>query len=240
MLRRAARYRSCERFRSQFSIHPTSPKRLVIIAAGLVAGVLAGALFVFFNGLKVWKIAAGLGIAGAIAGAAVAFVLPERFASVALIRYEAPDLAAAGDRVRQIVAAVSSDANIRAIVQRFNLYPNESGRERRLAEHLLIETGRNGPAIMIRFDDRNRYIAQKVVGDVVGRLMEESIDDRARSGVKVDFTLELLDPPTLPFNAYFPNRPMVAGTGFFVGLVGAIMLGVWRHFKRSLPVVAAR
>jgi uncharacterized protein involved in exopolysaccharide biosynthesis len=217
-------------------VHPRSPKRPVIIVAGLVAGVLAGALFLLLNGLKVWKIAAGLGIAGA----AVAFVLPERFASEALIRYEGPDLAVTGDRVRQIVAIVNSDANLRAIVQRFNLYPNESGRERRLAEHLHIETGRNSPAIVIRFDDRDRFVAQKVVGDVVGRLMEESIQDRARSGVKVDFTLELLDPPTLPLNGYFPNRLMVAGTGFFVGLVGAIMLGVWRHFKRSLPVVAAR
>ena len=220
-------------------IHPRRPKRPVIIAAGLVAGGLAGALFVFFNGLKVWKIAAGLGIAGAIAGAAVAFVLPERFISGAVITYPGPDLAAAGDHVRQIVATVNSDANLRAIVQRFNLYPNESGRERRLVEHLHIEIVRNGSAIVIRFDDRNRYVAQKVVADVVGRLLEESINDHVRSGSQVNFTLELLDPPTLPQNAYFPKRPMVVGTGLFVGLVGAIMLGVWRHFKKSLPVVAA-
>jgi capsular polysaccharide biosynthesis protein len=220
-------------------IHPTSPKRLVIIAAGLVAGVLAGALFVFFNGLKVWKIAAGLGIAGGIAGAAVAFVLPERFASAAVIWYQAPDLAAAGDRISQMVTVVKSDASLREIVQRFNLYPNEPGRERRLMEHLHIEIVKNDPAVVIRFEDRDRYIAQKVVADVVGRLMEESLRSNIRTGSQVVFTLELLDPPTLPQNAYFPNRPMVAGTGFFLGLVGATLLGVWRHFKRSLAVVAA-
>src|ERR1700722_8005266 len=202
---------------ARLPVHPQNPRGSRIVIMGLLAGVLAGVLFALFNGLKVWKIAAGLGIAGAIAGAAVAFVLPERFASVALIRYGPPDLAVAGDRVSQIVAVVKSDARLCAIVQRFNLYPNDSGRERRLVEHLHIEIVRNGPSIVIRFDDMNRYIAQKVVADVVGGLMEESIDDHARSGVKVDFTLELLDPPTLPFNAYFPNRPMVAGTGFFVG-----------------------
>ncbi len=221
-------------------VHPQNPRRSRIVFMGLFAGLLAGVLFALFNGLHVWKIAAGLGIAGAITGAAVAFVLPEMFASAAVIRYEGPDLAAGADRVHQIVAAVTNDSNLRAIILRFNLYPNESGREQRLVEHLHIETGKNVPAIVIRFDDRNRYVAQKVVGDVVGRLMAESIEDRARSGVKVDFTLELLDPPTLPLFPIECVRPKVAGTGFFVGLVGAIMLGVWRHFKRSLPVVAAR
>src|ERR1700721_3855787 len=77
-------------------VHPQNPRRSRIVIMGLLAGVLAGVLFALFNGLKVWKIAAGLGIAGAIAGAAVAFVLPERFASEAVIWYQSPDPAAAG------------------------------------------------------------------------------------------------------------------------------------------------
>ena len=217
--------------------HPQNPRRSRIVFMGLFAGLLAGVLFAVFNGLQVWRIVAGLGMAGAIAGAAVAFVLPERFASVAVI--SAAARSGAWDRIGQIVAAVKSDASLRATVQRFNLYPNESGRERRLVEHLHIEIVRNGSAIVIRFDDRNRYVAQKVVADVVGRLMAEGLGSDIRMGSREDHTLEWLDPATLPQNAYFPNRPMVVGTGFFVGLVGAIMLGIWRHFKKSLPVVAA-
>lgn len=207
---------------------------------GLIAGVVLGSLFALFAGLKVWKLATGLGVAGAIAGAAIGYMLPERFASVGVIRLVGKDHSAAGDLTRQLIEAVTSDGTLRAMVEKFNLYPNEAGRERRLVEHLHIEIVSNGPAIVIRFDDRNRYVAQKVVRDVVGRLMAEGLGSDIRMGSREDHTLEWLDPPTLPQNAYFPNRPMVVGTGFFVGLVGAIMLGVWRHFKRSLPVVAAR
>jgi capsular polysaccharide biosynthesis protein len=217
-------------------VHPQNPRRSRIILMGLFAGLVVGVLFALFNGLRVWKIGGGLGIAGAIAGAAVAFVLPERFVSTAVISVAARS--GAWDRISQIVAAVKSDASLRETVQRFNLYPNESGRERRLAEHLHIETVSNGPAIVIRFDDRDRFVAQKVVRDIERRLMAEDFNSNIRLGSREDHTLEWLDPATLPQNAYFPNRPMVVETGFFIGLAGAIMLGVWRHFKRSFPVVA--
>jgi len=52
--------------------------------------------------------------------------------------------------------------------------------------------------------------------------------------------LELLDSPTLPVSPYFPNRPVVAGTGLFVGLACAVGFGLWRYWKAPLPTVVAR
>lgn len=211
-------------------VTPNGPRLSRNVVFGLIAGVAAGSLFALFVGLKVWKLAAGLGIAGAIMGAVVGYVLPDRYGSQAVLRYEGPATA-----MRQLVAAATSDVNLRDVVQRLQLYPGEPGEARRLREHLHIVSAGNGTAILIRFDDTDRNKAQKVVADVVSRLIDQAI--RSRSEVKL---VELIDPPSLPLRAYFPNRPVVTGTGLFVGLAGAVALGIWRRFKTPLPVVAAR
>ena len=45
---------------------PSDPRRSRILIMGLIAGMLAGALFALFHGLRVWRLAAALGIVGAI------------------------------------------------------------------------------------------------------------------------------------------------------------------------------
>jgi capsular polysaccharide biosynthesis protein len=214
-------------------VSPNGPRLSRNVAIGLVAGVVSGSLFALFAGLKVWKLAVGLGAAGAIAGAAIGYVLPERFASSAVLRFDGPS---AG--MSQLVAAVTSDASLKGVVQRFNLYPGEPGRERKLREHLHIEKVGNGPAIAIRFDERDRYTAQKVVADIGSLLIEQGIMNR--SATAGSMTLELLDPASLPLHPYSPKREMVAGAGLFAGLVCAVLLGIWRYYKTPLPVVAAR
>jgi hypothetical protein len=206
------------------------------VVMGLMAGVVAGSLFALFAGLKVWKLAAGLGIAGAIAGTAIGFVLPERYASSAVLRFDGPS---AG--MSQLVAAVTIDASLKGVVERFKLYPGESGAERKLREHLHIEPVVGvKQAIVVRFEDRNRFVAQKVVGDVASLLLEESIRSAARSGPDVTMTVELLDPANLPFHPFFPKREIVAGSGLFMGLLAAVMFGVWRYCKTPLPAVTAQ
>jgi outer membrane lipoprotein SlyB len=212
---------------AKLPVVPVSPRLSKNLVMGLIAGIVLGSLLALFAGLKVWKLAAGLGVAGAIAGAAIGYVLPERFGSAAVVLCVGTDQAAARDRVQQISQAVTSEGSLSAMVQKFNLYANEAGRERRLREHLQISvTAKGRPAILIKFDDRDRYMAQKVTGAVVSRFMEETVLRGGRVGW--DGTLELLDPPSLPLNAYFPNRPMAVGSGLFIGLAAAIGLGLWR------------
>src|ERR1035437_3798593 len=59
-------------------VTPNGPRLSRNVLMGLGAGVLLGSLYALFAGLKVWKLAAGLGIAGAIAGAAIGVLMPER------------------------------------------------------------------------------------------------------------------------------------------------------------------
>src|SRR5208282_5271400 len=101
----------------------------------------------------------------------------------------------------------------RAMIKTFSLYPGESEPERRLREHLHVETVGNGVAMMIRFDYKDRFTAQKVVADVVSRLIDGAILQRHEP--QTSMTLELLDPASLSLRPYFPNRPVVTGTGLF-------------------------
>lgn len=216
---------------------PNGPRLSRNVVFGLIAGVAAGSLFALFVGRKVWKLAAGLGIAGAVAGAVIGYVLPERFSSQAVLLFDSADHAGAATRTQRLFQAVTSDASLKQVVQTFNLYPGETGAERRLREHLHIIVPGSSTAIVVRFEDRDRYAAQKVVADVVSRVIDQAIMDR--SGPAGKMTLELLDPATLPLHPYFPNRPVVTGTGLFVGLAGAVALGIWRRYKTPLPAVAA-
>jgi uncharacterized protein involved in exopolysaccharide biosynthesis len=219
-------------------VTPNGPRLSRNIVMGLIAGLLLGALVALFAGLRVWKLAAGLGLAGAIAGAAVAYVLPERYSSTAVIRLEVQKHAVAEDRIRQLFQAATSDDACRALINRFNLYPGESEPERRLREHLHVETVGNGVAMMIRFDYVDRFKAQKVVGDVVSRLIDGAV--MHHGGPSTSMTLELIDPASLSLRPYFPNRPVVTGTGLLAGLALAVVVGIWERYKRSLPAVAAR
>jgi uncharacterized protein involved in exopolysaccharide biosynthesis len=212
--------------------HPVEPRRSRHMVMGLLIGIVAGSLFALFAGLKVWKLAGALGLAGAIAGAALAFALPPRFGSMAVLRYEAADEAAAKGRLGEMVAQITNDASLRVMVQQFNLYPGETGAAGRLREHLHIAAIGSAPAMVIRFEDKDPYTAQRVVSGVIGRLMEESIQSNVRAGVALDMTIELLDPPSLPLNPVFPNRAMVASSGLFLGLACAVVMKLSRGFSR--------
>ena len=210
-------------------VSPNGPRLSRNILLGLGTGVLLGSLFALFAGLKVWKLAAGLGIAGAVAGAAIAFAMPERFASSAVLRYDGSSAA-----MGQVISAATSDANLRGVAETFKLYEGESGAERRLREHLHIEPV-GSRAIAIRFDDRDRYMAQKVVADVASRVIDQGVQSRSELAL-----VELLDPASLPLHAYSPKREMVAGAGLFAGLLCAVMFGIWRYYRTPLPAVAAQ
>ena len=98
---------------------PESKGLTGMIFIGLIAGVLAGGLFALIKGLKVWKLAAGLGIAGAVLGAATAFAIPDRYRSMEVIRV------IGSSRMPQSILTATSDASLDEIVTKFGLYPND-------------------------------------------------------------------------------------------------------------------
>ncbi len=94
--------------------------------------------------------------------------------------------------------------------------------------------------MVIRFDDTDRFEAQKVVADVLGRMIDELVHSGMRGESQVKMTLELLDPASLPLHPVSPKREVVVGIGLFAGLLAAVMFGIWRYYKTPLPVVAAQ
>jgi hypothetical protein len=212
-------------------VHSANPRPSRNMIMGLVLGVLAGTLFALFNGLKVWKLGGSLGLAGLILGAGVAYMLPERYSSMEVIRCSGQGC----DRIDNLVFAVMAPANLDAIIARFGLYPNDPGARKKLMENLHFRAGTPGfGAMKIQFDYGDRFIAQKVAADVGSQFIEKAIMDRSIDRAQIQsggFTVELLDPPSLPWQPTSPNRPVVEGMGLFVGLAAAVGLGVRRHFR---------
>jgi hypothetical protein len=218
--------------------HPNGPRRSRNIIMGLVTGILAGAIFALFNGLKVWKLAAALGVAGLAVGVAAAYLLPERYSSMAVIRYGGLD----GALIDQVVHTVTTPSNLETIVQRFGLYPNDPDARTKLRENLRfqpIQRLRPGVGAMaIQFDYGDKYIAQKVTADVESQLIVLLMDEGIRRGSDVKKNIKLVDPPSLGRQPTSPNRPVIEGMGSFVGIAAAVGLGLWRYFRGPLPVVA--
>jgi LPS O-antigen subunit length determinant protein (WzzB/FepE family) len=191
-------------------IHPVSPKRPMILMMGLLAGLGAGLLFVFFHGLKMWKHAALLGISGAILAGAASYLMPERFSSSAALAYRPADQ----ERIPQMIGAVTSSDSLHAMVQKFGLYPNDSRADRRLSEHLHIQQIPNRQAILIQFDYPDQHVAQNVTQNVVAQF------------VKLDWNLEIVDRPNFPQTPFSPNRSTAAGLGLALGLAIATVVGI--------------
>jgi hypothetical protein len=236
---------------------PAHPERTVqtrIVLVGLAAGMLTGAVFALFMKLRVWKLAVGLGVGGAVLGAAVTFLLPERYVSTAVIFYYGADVSAtkAEADMDGLIAAIESNTSLDAIAAECKLYPGDAHARDKVRQHLHIRHTRSiqyGAGVIISFESGDRNVAQKVVQSVTSRLMDEALRSAFDAAMRAPSpprrgegeTLELLDPASLPDRAMFPNRPMVAGTGFLVGLGCAALFGVWQFFfKKPLPAVAAR
>ena len=109
----------------------------------------------------------------------------------------------------------------------------------KVREHLRVESMQmskrvqNAGGILISFEYGDRFLAQKVVQDVGSRMIDGSILKPVID--QAGMTLEMLDPATLPYNPFYPNRAMVAGVGLSIGLGCAVLLGLWRMFGKRPP-----
>jgi capsular polysaccharide biosynthesis protein len=126
--------------------HPVNPRRSRILIMGLIAGLLAGAVFVLFSGLRIWKNAAVLGIAGT-----VLTYLPEDQA-----------------KVKRAMDAVLSSVSLHEIATRLRLSPNQE-----LKDHLHVQLVQGGRAVSIQFDSTDRWTAHFVTQAVVARFVQE-------------------------------------------------------------------
>jgi uncharacterized protein involved in exopolysaccharide biosynthesis len=139
-----------------------------------------------------------------------------------------------GPRWRDVIRQVTGDASLDAIAIDTGLHPYSHELFKSLRERLRIEPTRepDAKAVAISFEDSDPDAAQKVVGEVMSRLIAEA--RKSDSGVIV----ALLDPPSLPLDPSYPNRPAASEAGFSVGIACAVALGIWRYYRGSFPWAA--
>jgi hypothetical protein len=179
--------------------------------------MLVGGLLALFNGLRIWKLAGALGIAGMLLAGVASYLVHDHFVSSAVLVYRAAD----EPLVHQAVQKVTSGANFHELVQRFGLYPNEPGADRRLSEHLHVQELQKLRAITIGFEYPDQRVAHQVTQRVVAQFIEQN------------WNFEILDPASFPQSPVFPNRAAATGTGLFVGLACATILGAFKARRRS-------
>ena len=204
---------------------PVGPRRSRILVMGSLAGLIAGiAIF----GIGRWPKVALVGLAGAIVALIVAFAIPDRYLSNAVIRL--PNEQMAHDLTSR---TMSDSAFLQSIAQDRKLYDDPAAAIDRLKRDLQIRIlNAPGAAVLISFSyagprsnhDLSRRNTQGVVRDIVARWVE-----LAHAG-PVKTEVEVLDPASYPENAVSPNRAVLAGTGLLAG----VLLGIaWKFARRS-------
>lgn len=187
------------------------PRRSRILLMGVGAGSLVGLLLALFSGLKMWKLAASLGMTGAVLFGAASFLAPERFSSSAVLAYDGKDTA----HVRQIMSHVMSNRSLDALAVRSGFDPKFKFRE-----HLHVQEIQDARGIAIQFDCADRGMAQRVTQEVTSMLLQQSKD------------FETLDAASFPQTPFFPNRSMAAGTGSVFGLAIAMIFAIQKRRVR--------
>jgi hypothetical protein len=215
---------------------PTGPSRLLLVGAGLGAGLLLG----LFCG-AIWSVVrnqkrltfrriGGFALAGVTFGLTIAYLLPDEFVSIAVLRN------ADKSTLPTTIEHVLSDDSLAAIARQTGLFPRELGRgnmhdvTRRMRESISVTTnlsqritGAKG-AIVISFTYPDRWKAQHATRDLVARF----------TGIPQSPT-EVLDPASLPQSPGFPNRPAIALLGTFVGIVLGVAAS---HLRKITPATA--
>jgi hypothetical protein len=202
------------------------------LGAGLLLGLLCGTIWSVVRNQKrlTFRRIGGFALAGMTFGLTIAYLLPDEFVSIAVLR--------TGDRntLRTSIENVLSDDSLAAIARQNGLFPRElsSGSRndvaRRMRESISVATnlpqrltGAKG-AFIVSFTYPDRWKAQHATRDLVARF----------TGVPQSPT-EVLDPASLPQSPGFPNRPAIAMLGTIVGIVLGVAAS---HLRKMAPATA--
>ena len=181
--------------------------------------VLLGALRMQMTTWNYLKIVAAVALAGALVAGVFAFRTQNRYVSRAVMR---------------IAPAGRADSDPQKTLDRLQQMTNQilSRRDTALRIQLLQTQGGGAPAFMISYEYPDQVKAQAVVRDLVASFIEQNNTaqrNRPASAVEI---LEILDPPNLPEQPCFPNRPMIVAVGLLGGAVlGLLAALVWRGVR---------
>jgi len=202
---------------------------LLLTGAGLVLGLVCGAIFSMVRSKKQWsqRRIGGFAAAGMALGLTIAFLIPNEYVSTAVLR------TADGDKLQSTMAQVLSDDSLAAIVRDQRLFERERSRSsmgevaRRMRnEHVHVRTGRLSPsgwAVYISFTYPDRGKAQGVTRDLVSRFIATTGAMPSDTGV--------LETANLPATPNYPNRLNITLLGTVVGILLGLAASRFRRPK---------
>ena len=182
------------------------------------------------------KVVSGLALTGLCVAAAVAFSIPDRFVSTAVLQLRGGGDAL--DRLYEIQQEVLSRHSLLRIIQQLDLYKTE---RRTLPLEDIVQQMRKelyiralGPrtpqgvpaAFSISFQYPDRFKAQAVTGELTQLFIVRNLVGRGP-------TLAVLDVPSLPQKPVYPNRAVILIMGLVVGLVIGLGILVARRSRQA-------
>jgi capsular polysaccharide biosynthesis protein len=170
-------------------------------------------------------------IVGVLTAITVSFAVPRSYRSHTVM-FESP----ADESTRQMLKGMERDVfspeALTAIIRKYNLYSRERARaplnevvekmKRNISAYSELSTMPREQALMfyLDFDYPDGRLAQTVSGDLASAYMEFA--NRTVPHLTLDnwqYTLVVLDAPTLPLKPIAPNRARFATTGLLAGCI---------------------
>jgi hypothetical protein len=235
---------------------PVFPQSPATMAAAAGAGALLALALAFLRRRPPGQAAAmlKLGAVGAAAGAllagAIAFAIPSRYVSTAVLRIR-PGIGGkvstrhVVDYAVQETAMIRSRSNLAELMQRpeLDLYHGERARHPmeqaidKMREDLRIEPpapARLRTTFSIAFSYTDRFKAQAVVRELESRFVDSQTNYlKDTPGLKLDLTdaaqLQVLDPASLPEAPVWPPRRGIITGGLLAGLLLGLVAAVIRR-----------
>ncbi len=228
---------------------PVRPNRLAFVAWGLGLGMLTGLMTGLVRRQPRWTFRmTAFGASGCALAFACSLLIPDLYLSSTVLRLGSPrgtvSEAEINAWLERTKPPILSSAGLAGIIQRpsLNLYAEE--RARRPLEDVVEEMRRKisvesvrpslgrlvdaTPAIRISFGYRDSRKAQAVTRDLVIKFADRNLTTERAAG----YTLEVIDPASLPETSIFPNRFVPSALGCTAGLIaGALIL----RRKRTSP-----
>jgi hypothetical protein len=191
------------------------------------------------------KLALILSVAGLAAGLAISFLVTPRYVSEAGMAFEG---SAAGtdflESLTQCEKEVLSRASLKGIIQdpRLDLYPEERAGtpledviETMRRRNIMIRPNGQGPgrlSFRIDFSYRDAVKAQHTVQALLVRFQDANLH------LPAPVNLDVVEPPSLPAKAVFPDRWIFMAIGSCAGFIAALLIAILRHGPPPMPLPA--
>jgi hypothetical protein len=197
-----------------------------------VLDVLLGALKMQMTTWTFGKIAAGIGVAGALLCGALSFIaLPDQYTSYAVLRLirlpQATDNSE--DFIRALVKNALSRDSLAGVIEKQGLYQRERAKKGmddaidRMRHNVRFDRIGHSNVFHVAFRYGDAEQARRAEHEVINKLMAANVTFLRESSRRFNYGLEVLDPASLPKRPSYPNRILITATGLAGGLLfGAV------------------